>query len=336
MDTLTGYEGSSIKILEQNNEKNTVELSLVEENKKYSHYYNFIVENKLNSKGIIHISNITQSDYYSNEQSHAPYIKIDNQEWKKMSQSDYKMENNKLTLIIQPMTKAEISLVPRYVEKDLYDFIDRVKEKHAIERKNEVLPQIEIGNKTDPVIIVLGRQHPGETLSSKFIEGIIESAIKNKLRYHFIIFPIVNQLGVKTGNHRYTNNIDYNRSWNKDNPPQEIKYIKEIMKTNKPQYFVDVHNDEMTNKDYIRMNSNISEIAGIQVLKSMSKFRRFMRALIKQHKIINTKNLTSREYVERKYKCTSILVELSMGLEYSQIKEKGKKFIYELLEGGRK
>ena len=36
MDTLTGYEGSSIKILEQNNEKNTVELSLVEENKKYS------------------------------------------------------------------------------------------------------------------------------------------------------------------------------------------------------------------------------------------------------------------------------------------------------------
>ena len=87
----------------------------------------------------------------------------------------------------------------------------------------------------------------------------------------------------------------------------------------------------MTNKDYIRMNSNLNEIAGIQVLKSMSKLRRFMRALIKQHKIINTNNLTAREYVEKKYKCTSILVELSMGLEYSKIKEKGKKFILELL-----
>lgn len=330
LDILTEYEGSSIKILEQNNEKNIAELSLVEENKKYSHYYNFTVDNKSNSEGIIHIKNIMQSDYYSNEQNHAPYIRINNK-WKKMAKNDYKMEENELILTIQPMTKAEISLVPRYVEEDLYNFINQIKEKHNITIKNEVLPQIEIGNEDDPVIIVLGRQHPGETFSSTFIEGIIEIIVSNNLKYHFIIFPIVNQLGVKKGNHRYTNNIDYNRSWNKENPPQEIKYIKEIMKTNRPQYFIDVHNDEMTNKDYIRMNSNLNEIAGIQVLKSMSKLRRFMRALIKQHKIINTNNLTAREYVEKKYKCTSILVELSMGLEYSKIKEKGKKFILELL-----
>lgn len=42
------------------------------------------------------------------------------------------MEENELILTIQPMTKAEISLVPRYVEEDLYNFINQIKEKHNI------------------------------------------------------------------------------------------------------------------------------------------------------------------------------------------------------------
>ena len=62
-----------------------------------------------------------------------------------MAKNDYKMEENELILTIQPMTKAEISLVPRYVEEDLYNFINQIKEKHNITIKNEVLPQIEIG-----------------------------------------------------------------------------------------------------------------------------------------------------------------------------------------------
>lgn len=179
---------------------------------------------------------------------------------------------------------------------------------------------------------MIGRQHPGETLSSFFIEGMIEEIIENKLKYHFLIYPIVNQEGVKNGNHRYFNETDYNRSWNKQDAPQEIKYIREMVKKTKPQYFIDVHNDEISSKDYVTMKSNITEIGGIQVLKPRSTIKRFIRAIIKQHKIINPRLKTAREYIQQEYNCKSILIELSMNEEYTKAKNKGKKFIIDLLK----
>lgn len=332
MKIINNYDGSSIDIINEDLRKNEAVLSLRKEKDSYSHYYNFRVENDLNKVGTVFIKNITKSAYYCPDQEHAPYIKETDKEWKRLDSEEWKIANDTLKINIQPHKVEEISLSPRYTKNELDEFISKIKNNPNIHIEEKILQQIEIGDKENPTIIVIGRQHPGETLSSFFIEGMIEEIIENKLKYHFLIYPIVNQEGVKNGNHRYFNETDYNRSWNKQDAPQEIKYIREIVKKTKPEYFIDVHNDEISSKDYVTMKSNITEIGGIQVLKPRSTIKRFIRAIIKQHKIINPRLKTAREYIQQEYNCKSILIELSMNEEYTKAKNKGKKFIIDLLK----
>ncbi|MCF0124216.1 MAG: hypothetical protein HUJ68_00365, partial [Clostridia bacterium] len=110
--------------------------------------------------------------------------------------------------------------------------------------------------------------------------------------------------------------------------------IKEKLKDIQLKYFIDIHNDEISKKNYIRIsNKKIqkNKIAGIDILVTQSKLKRFIRALIKQKKLINIFSKTANEYVYKKYKCKTILVELSMSEKYENINELGKKFIKEMM-----
>lgn len=333
MKILYNYEGASIKLIKNDIENNILYLSLKEENGKYSHYYNFIIENQEEKNGIIYIKNIQNSPYYRKNIRNIPYIK-DN-EWNRLK--DFSInDENELVINIKPKTRQEISLVPRYVQKDLEQFIENENKKN-IKSVFEPVDEIIIGNIKLPAVVFTARQHPGETLSSFFVEGVIQEILNSSdllEKYCFVIYPIVNRDGVKNGNHRYTNGIDYNRSWNKKDEPTEIKYIKEKIKTLNVKYFIDVHNDEITSENYIRTPcKNIKEdkIAGIKILTSPSKIKRFARALIKQKKIINIFSKTANEYVFEKYHCNTYLIELTMNEDYNNINELGKKFIKELL-----
>ena len=61
MKIIANYDGSSIDILNNNQEANSIELSLKKENGKYSQYYNFIIENNESKEGSIFIHNIKLS-----------------------------------------------------------------------------------------------------------------------------------------------------------------------------------------------------------------------------------------------------------------------------------
>ncbi len=333
MNILNNYEGAAIKVLKNDIDNNIMYLSLNEENGKYSHYYNFIVDNQEERKAIIYIKNIQNSPYYRKDVQNIPYIK--EKEWKRLKDF-YINEENELVINIKPKTKQEISLVPRYIQEDLKKFIKKENNEN-IKYKSEPIDEVIIGNIKLPAVVITARQHPGETLSSFFVEGAIQEILNSKdilEKYCFVIYPIVNRNGVKNGNHRYTNGVDYNRSWNKKNGPVEIKHIKEKLKTLDVKFFIDVHNDEITSENYIRTpckNIKVDKIAGIKVLTSPSKIKRFARALIKQKKIINVFSKTANEYVFGKYHCNTILIELTMKQDYNNINNIGKKFIKELL-----
>lgn len=335
MKIITDYDGSSIEIKSYNKETNSVELSLRKENGGYSQYYNFFVENEEDKEGIIHIHNIKLSKYYEKDSIYLPYFKVKDK-WERINKEQFEAKESELIIKIKPMQKGEISLVPRYTQNDLDKFTEKLKEYDFIKIYNEVLTKIEIGEDTNPTIFVIGRQHPGETLSSFFIEGMIQSIIQNKLyeNNHFVIYPIANTIGVKEGCHRYVNGVDFNRSWNVSNPPREIQYLKKELASYKMTYFIDVHNDEITPVDYIRANGKFDyeQIADLKVLKSMSPLYRLIRGIIKQRKIIDIHSKTAREYVRKKYKCTSILIELSMNSEDDRCRNKGCNFIFELLK----
>lgn len=335
MIIINNYEGSSIDIIKIDNITNTAHLGLKDENGKASHYYNFIARNEKEKKGKIIIENINNSMYYSKDMSQ-PFIKKQNK-WEKISSSNYKVLEDKIEFYIEPNSEQEISLVPRYTIEDLKKFCEIKNIKYE---KNTII-KIELGNINKPTIFIIGRQHPGETLSSFFIEGIINKILNDTeilQNYHFQIYPIVNIAGVKEGRHRFINSIDYNRCWNNINPPTEINYLKQQLSNIKEiECFIDVHNDEISTKDYIRMKKpKKPEIAGIMALEAMSNLKRFARALIKQGKIINISKMTARDYVEKKYKCKSILVELSMNDELNEVYIRGEKFIEEICKNERK
>lgn len=332
MNISNDYEGASITVIKNDIENNTLYLSLKEENNSFSHYYNFTVDNMDNRDGIIYIRNIKNSPYYSENLPNTSYIKID--KWEKLTSSHFN-EKDELVINIKPNTKQEISLLPRYVHENLVQFIEQHKNNN-LKISYTPIDEITIGDTNLPAVVFIARQHPGETLSSFFIEGVIQEILtSNNLlkKYCFVIYPIVNKIGVKNGNHRYTNNIDYNRSWNKKDAPNEITYIKNKLKKLNLKFFIDVHNDEITKTNYIRTScKDIDDtIAGIKVLKVPSKIRRFARALIKQRKLINLFSKTANEYISQKYHCNTLLIELTMQENYCNIKSMGQTFIKELL-----
>lgn len=326
MKVLNNYDGSSINIEKIDQSSNRAYLKLKDENGKACHYYNFIVENDADIDGTVYILNNNKSIYYS-KNSFTPFV-YENEKWKKLTKDKYEVTESFIRFIISPKSKIELSLAPRYTEVDLIDYCTS----NGLKYKNETLLKVELGNPNKPTIFIVGRQHPGETLSSFFIEGIINAILTKKElqeNFHFLIYPIVNKKGVKHGNHRYVDGIDFNRSWNNNNPPEEITYLKkELHSVEVLNCFIDVHNDELTPNDYIRMNNPTQDkIADIQVLEVMSSFRRFVRALIKQRRIINLKQNTAREYVQSRYTCNSLLVELSMNDEVDSLYKKGENFI---------
>lgn len=325
------YPGASIKVIKNNEKENTIYLSLKEEANSYSHYYNFTIENSKQNEGTIYLQNIKKSPYYHEKIKQVPYTKTT--KWQPLK--NYSIdENGDFIIKIPTNSTQEISLVPRYTFQDLKEFIKK-NHSHNTTIKYEPIPKIIIGNPKLPAIIFTARQHPGETLSSFFLEGIIKEIqnIPSLLeKYCFIFFPIVNTKGVETGVHRLLDGIDYNRSWNSKEKPFEIKCIEEELNKYKILTFIDVHNDEVTKDNYLRLNYKTSKdkIGGIKVLEIPKKYRRFLRALIKQRKIINIFSYTANEYVSKKYHCHTILVELSMSEKYENIEKLGKKFIIDL------
>lgn len=333
MKIISNYDGSSIDILSYDDNTNSIQLSLKKEKDDYGQYYNFIAENTKNIKGTIFIKNIRLSKYYEKNSIYLPYQRFSSN-WKKINSDQFSVTDDTIKIIINPNEKVEISLVPRYTQENLDEFTKTLENYNFINIRQDSLTKIEIGNTKNPTVFVIGRQHPGETLSSFFIEGMINSIIKNKLynKYHFVFYPIVNTLGVKNGCHRYVNGIDFNRSWNVNNPPNEIKYLKEELNLYKIKYFIDVHNDEITPINYIRADGNLpkKQFYNLKVLKSMSPFYRMIRGIIKQRKIIDVHSKTAREYVRKKFKCISILVELSMKEDYKSCEKTGFQFILDL------
>ena len=313
MKIYNSYDGASIDILKIDNSNNETIVSPKKENNKYSNYFNFTIINDENIEGKIYIKNLNKL-MYNNNQIPNIYFK-NNDEYKIIDKKRIELIENNVVIKIYKKETIELTSYPKYTLNELSIFMNSVKNVN-IHYKDKIIPEIIFGNSNDNIILIIARQHPGETISSYFIEGIIKGIIddseivkENKI----IIFPIVNIKGVKNGNHRYVDGIDYNRIWNTSKRVKEIDYIKKTISENKIKMFVDVHCDETTEQDYIRSNNKkYKTIAGIMVLENHSKLMRFFRALIKQRKIINIFNQSAREYISKKYKCESMLVELTL------------------------
>ncbi|KAM3145691.1 hypothetical protein pb186bvf_002237 [Paramecium bursaria] len=96
-------------------------------------------------------------------------------------------------------------------------------------------PILTFGDNTKPMIIIIARQHPGESASSFVMEGIIQYIVASahlRQKYYFKIVPMMNPDGVIHGNSKCnTLGVNMNGKWAKVNKTvPTAQHVKSIMK----------------------------------------------------------------------------------------------------------
>ncbi|CAD8088884.1 unnamed protein product [Paramecium sonneborni] len=216
----------------------------------YSQWFYFRITNPTDNKYRINIINLTKN-YLQYQNGFGVYIKI-NSNWEVLKsqvlikESEYVKSNfcktisNKLYTISFWINKSfntcEIALGIPYSHLDL--------DRYLLKFQTEILANtfsglpvkmLQFGSKRSDVILVIARQHPGETVSSHVCQGFLEALSNDKtlqLFYNIIVIPMVNPDGVKWGNFRCDlSGRDLNRLW--QNPRfklhQQIIQIKNLI-----------------------------------------------------------------------------------------------------------
>lgn len=124
------------------------------------------------------------------------------------------------------------------------------------------IPKLTIGSrdpsKLSAVVLVVGRQHPGESVGSWMMEGFLRESVKSSKDSNvlWVVVPMLNVDGVVLGNNRTgLLGYDLNRLYNEDDTAVraksthvvEVKYLMELVKRLKKKYgklfqlFLDFH-----------------------------------------------------------------------------------------------
>jgi murein tripeptide amidase MpaA len=83
---------------------------------------------------------------------------------------------------------------------------------------------------TKATVVVMARQHPGESVGSWMMEGFISRLQQLESNIFWIVIPMVNVDGVKMGNNRTgVLGHDFNRNWNVDEESLRYHLFPELM-----------------------------------------------------------------------------------------------------------
>ena len=322
-----GFEGASGELVSINHTLKELHVNLSKENNSYCHNFLFKVKLDQPEMGIkIVIDNAYQSAFQKGWHSYRPFISTDFSKWKRLPEGEF--TNGQFSISIEHSYKEfYVTWYPPYSNRMLDEFLsETVKNKDSFEVWRQKIPCIKFGDLNKPTVIIIGRQHPGESMGSFFIEGLIEGLINEQdlTDLSFLIFPIVNAEGTKAGKHRLDmNNLDFNRMWDGDDIP-EIELIKsEIIRLPSPKLFIDVHGDEVSKVDYIfydqiktdeqkRLFPPIKEeLPTLLFLKKQGFAKRFVKSLIYRRKLLLKSGRLAFDFVQSKFNVTAFTLEIS-------------------------
>lgn len=264
-------------------------------------------------------SKVTYPNFY---ERFSLFVSIDLKNWKKISFSrKINKEEDYLEIEFNLENKEfYISSYPPYFFSDIDKIIHQFSQLGNVSISQsdcyggkEFFCEIERSDLTPKVLIVCG-QHPGESISLFFLEGVLNCLInKIKIDDSFKIGIIVCfWVPGLIKSHRYTNGFDLNRSWK--NPKSQLqKVIQDLINNRSIQIVIDVHGDEISRTNYIE-----SYLFQKEKFQSILKpFPRVKSSVIKNFIKrlffgIKTERGTSLTSFSQSKGIDSILVELSM------------------------
>lgn len=252
------------------------------------HAFSIAFKTGLDEDTTIEISNAGLSPYAQGWTNYQPFVSDDGKHYYRIVGA---LDGISFTFVM-PKGSQYACWFPPYKLQDLRSFCATKKKKLRYHNK---MPYISIGDKTKPCIVFIARQHPGESMSSFFLEGMLSSLFGMDIgscKYSLLIIPLANIGGVEEDNYRLTpDGVDLNRSWDKNHP--YITNIKQLLCTvSKIAAVIDLHGDEISQRNYAissKKNSPIFQklFPDVLFLPQQSWLRRFAKNLIRHHKLIS-------------------------------------------------
>jgi len=231
------------------------------------------------------ITNSDKSQYPKGWNNYRPVYTDHNGSWGYIHSSRINNEGKFVFTIQAPPQEFSVAWYEPYSLSRLNHWIESISSNDSIFVTSTLLdsPCIRFGIPTHGTFVLIARQHPGETMSSFFIEGIIEEIGRTesssiKPLFELIIFPMINPGGVFFGKHRYTREgLDLNRLWLEHETVPEIKQVIELLHQCKNiQCFIDIHGDEVTNDSPHYIDIENTENLSKTQLSMFSNFVRFL------------------------------------------------------------
>ncbi|MCT4612669.1 MAG: M14-type cytosolic carboxypeptidase [Clostridia bacterium] len=318
----SNFEGGSIEYIENDDKKISLSLEHLEKDKT-NHWFNFKVEKDFEDL-VINIENAHLTGFWRGWEGYAPYISKDGVRFERtVNPFNYKYEENDdyrmgtLSLELNNVGKGtQLAWYKPYTIKDYEKYMEKVdsrSEFNVVNHKKGFKTVEYISSQEAETLMFIGRQHPGETMSSFFMEGIINKCIeiidkfKNK---NIIIAPFVNMSGAIAGKQRTDiDGVDYNRAWNRGDIPN-INVLKTYIKNYNVTVFGDIHGDEVDKDDFMYVNpettvgknrkiceSIVGNIEGLK-LKPMLTKNQAIKNAIANGKVYIPNGQTASRFVE--------------------------------------
>lgn len=268
----------------------------------------------------INIVNAGESPYAKGWNNYAPFESADGINWQRTNPGTF--DGNEFNFI---SNSKYVSWYPPYSVADL--------KKSNLKFHSDKLPIISIGNKNKKIILILARQHPGESIGSYFLEGLISELTKNKELlddYNWVIYPIVNMSGLNAENHRFdANNIDLNRKW--DSKIYPITEIKNSL-PDKPFFVIDIHGDEVSKINTVitrapEIFSTLFDNSDFIIVNPQSQLKKIIKSLIRDKKLSINPGKTAEKYFSDK-SVPAATIELSAHInDLEKCRKLGRNFI---------
>lgn len=275
------------------------------------------------------IRNANKSIFAHGWQGYAPFAKAD-ESWRRTEKA-FQYDGASASLELENLPpNFMLAWYPPYPSIRLNELLGAVAENPDFKVTEEAgVRFVEAGNPEGPRFFILGRQHPGETMASFFVEGFLKKLADNSsesrnllAKYKFSIVPLANPSGAEQGFHRTDpEGNDYNLCWNRSDIP-EINAIKGFLGCGQPPVVcLDVHGDEVSKGNYFfynpRMVSSANQglfdsmmnLSGVKPLKMPADWQFFFKELISHYRIIVPKQ-EAAGYFEEHYNSLALVLEL--------------------------
>lgn len=299
----------------------------------HSFYFKVLIDKTFRKKLTFSIDNAGQSPFADGWNNYAPFQRSDDADWKRISQGFF--NGTSFYFDVDDINKDFfISWYIPYPTNKYRNWLAEISKSDllTVNVNDEIPDYIVAGDKRKPAVVVVARQHPGESMASYVVEGFVDALIKknalteNLLKKNsIIIFPLLNKSGVIKSYHRVNEKgIDLNRSWH-STKIEEITVVKNLLASfDDIHSIIDIHGDEISDFNYIYFNENTGDEFQTHFLKMLNEgtprimplpkqlfVKRFVKQFIRKRKILTETGKTLSDFGKKEYNAKTFTLEIS-------------------------